>query len=155
MPIPEYNLGGQEREGAPANEGISDIPKNRTLMAIKLTQEAPVGPEIVNGLTTAEEVFAHFQPSCDVEFADGEGASVSETLRFTNLGDFGKKGIVNQSNFLKDLQHQNDDFQQIAKVLKSNKILQKVLNDPAAREAYLGTLQALINQLEEVENNNE
>lgn len=53
-----------------ASEGIAEIPQNRTLLVEQLTKDEPVAPEVVAGLTNIDEVFAHFRPEIDIEFAD-------------------------------------------------------------------------------------
>jgi len=69
----------------------------------KLTKDPPFKPDIVQGLTSIDEVFEHFSPKVDMEFSDSDGNTRKETLRFKNLGDFGVKGITSQSEFLQDL----------------------------------------------------
>ena len=144
----DYGLGGQERKGNDANEAISDIQKNRTLLVQKLTADAPFKPVVEEKLETVEAVFARYKPNIDVTFDDAEGTGVDETLRFQNLGDFGRKGITAQSNFLQGLNSQQEDYQKFIKQLKSNKVLQKILADPASKEIYLTALQAMIQELE-------
>ena len=145
----DYGLGGQEKKGNDANEAISDIQKNRTLLVQKLTADAPFKPKIEEKLETVDSVFARYKPQVDLEFDDAEGTGVGETLRFNNLGDFGKKGITAQSPFLQDLSNQQDDYQKYIKQLKSNKVLQKILADPAAKETYLTALRAMVQELED------
>ncbi len=145
----EYSIGGQERGGPEANEGIADIPQNRTLLVEQLTKEAPIKPEVVYDLKTVDEVFNHFQPKFEIEFSDAEGSPVTETIQFHNLADFGKKGIIKQSEFLQELNNEELNYLQFIRVLKSNKILQKVLADPTAKEAYIASMQILINELDE------
>ncbi|MEL6671121.1 MAG: hypothetical protein AAFR61_02985 [Bacteroidota bacterium] len=105
-------------------------------------------PEVVQGLTNVEDVFAHFKPQAEVEFTDAEGGNIQEELSFNNLGDFGKKGITAQSQFLNDLQIQQDEYQKFIKTLRSNKILNKLLADPEAKAAYLESLKAAIAEIE-------
>ncbi|MBO0936688.1 hypothetical protein J2I47_09045 [Fibrella sp. HMF5335] len=144
----DYGLGGQERKGNDANEAISDIQKNRTLLVQKLTADAPFKPVVEEKLETVEAVFARYRPNIDVTFDDAEGQGVDETLRFQNLGDFGRKGITAQSPFLQDLNSQQEDYQKFIKQLKGNKVLQKILADPASKAIYLTALQAMIQELE-------
>ncbi|MBO0950455.1 hypothetical protein [Fibrella forsythiae] len=144
----DYGLGGQERKGNDANEAISDIQKNRTLLVQKLTANAPFKPVIEEKLETVDAVFARYKPTIDVSFDDAEGQGVDETLRFQNLGDFGRKGITAQSPFLQGLNSQQEDYQKFIKQLKSNKVLQKILTDPASKAIYLTALQAMIQELE-------
>jgi hypothetical protein len=143
-----YGIGGTEAKGD-ASEAVSDIPQNKTLFVEKLTNEAPIKPEMVQGLTTVEEVFEHFNPSIDMEFQDDEGASRKETLKFKNLGDFGVKGITNQSDFLKDLTAQKEQNHKMIKQLKTNKLLKKAIEDPESKAALINAMNALIKELEE------
>ena len=143
-----FGIGGNE---APrdASEGIADIPMNRTLMIEKLTEDEAMKPKIVEGLKNVDEVFAHFKPSVEVEFQKEDGSSQSEQLHFANLGNFGAKGITNQSNFLKDLDLQKNEYAKIIKGLKSNKVLKNVLENPESKAAFLNALQAMVQEIEE------
>jgi hypothetical protein len=143
-----YGIGGTEVPNE-ANEAISEIAQNKTLMIEKLTADTPFKPEIIEGLTSIDDVFNHFQPSVDVEFEDSEGNSREETLKFKGLADFGVKGITAQSEFLKDLTSQKEQFLKIVKQLKSNKLLRKAIENKDTKEAMLNTMYALIKEIEE------
>ena len=143
-----YGIGGQERKLDNTSEAISDIPLNRTLLVQKLTSDAPLRAQIVEGLKTPEAVFAHFKPAVEVEFAKEDGTVIPETLQFQSLGDFGKKGIINQSTFLQDLNTQADDLQKLLRQLKSNKILKSALDTPETKAAFLAAIQAMISELD-------
>ncbi|MEA3443170.1 MAG: hypothetical protein U9R19_00435 [Bacteroidota bacterium] len=131
-----------------ASEAIADIPQNKTLFINKLTGQAPVKPEITKGLKNIDDVFEKFQPNIDVEFSDEEGLEIKENLNFNNLGDFGSKGIINQSKFLVNLNNKQTQYNKIIKQLKSNKVLMKVMNDPEAKKAFLQSISALLAELE-------
>jgi hypothetical protein len=143
-----YGIGGQERKLDNAQEAISDIPINRTLLVQKLTTDPPLRPQIVPGLRTPEAVFAHFKPKVEVEFEKTDGTVVPETLQFQSLGDFGKKGIINQSRFLQDINAQTDDLQKLLRQLKSNKILKSALENPETKAAFLAAIEAMISELD-------
>ncbi|UYZ62607.1 hypothetical protein [Hymenobacter weizhouensis] len=143
-----YGIGGQERKLDNAQESISDIPLNRTLLVQKLTADPPLRPDIVDGLRTPEAVFAHFKPEVEVDFEREDGTVVPETLHFNSLGDFGKKGIINQSDFLQDLNTQAEDLQKLLRQLKSNKILRSALETPETKAAFLAAIQAMISELD-------
>jgi predicted component of type VI protein secretion system len=143
-----YNIGGSEVKGD-ASEAMSELPQNRTLMIEKLTKEAPFKPEIAEGLKTVDEVFEHFSPSVEIEFQDSEGGTRKEKLHFRNLGDFGIKGITNQSEFLKELTAQKEQNQKIIKQLKTNKLLQKTLENEEYKTALLNAINALIKELKD------
>ena len=143
-----YGIGGTEVKGD-ANEAFADIPQNRTLMVEKLTNDPPVKPQVITGLKTVEEVFDHFKPEVEVEFENSEGVGVKETLKFSNLGDFGAKGITRQSDFLKDLDAEKDQYVKIAKQLKTNKSLKTAIADPESKQSILDAIRALLTELEE------
>ncbi|MCW3092359.1 MAG: hypothetical protein JWP81_3428 [Ferruginibacter sp.] len=141
-----YGIGGNEVK-LDASEAFADIPQNRTLMAEKLTRDAPVKPQIVHGLQTVEQVFQHYKPEIGVDFQDEEGVTKKESLKFTNLGDFGVKGITEQSEFLKDNTTRKDEYVKIIKQLKSNKILKAALTDPDAKAALVEAIHSMIAEL--------
>ncbi len=141
-----YGIGGNEVK-SDASEAFADIPQNRTLMMEKLTKDTPVKPQIVHGLQTIEQVFEQYKPAVEVEFADAEGMSRKETLSFSHLGDFGVKGITEQSAFLRDVTTQQDQYQKIIKQLKTNKIMKTALENPEAKQAMIDSIHALIQEL--------
>ncbi|HRN49132.1 MAG TPA: hypothetical protein PK110_04485 [Niabella sp.] len=142
-----YGIGGNEVK-TDASEAFADIPQNRTLMAEKLTKDAPVKPEVVHGLQTIDDVFNHYKPELNLDFEDENGASKKETLSFHGLSDFGVKGIINQSDFLKNNATQKDEYLKVIKQLKSNKILKAALTDPDAKQALLDAIQGMISELQ-------
>lgn len=143
-----YGIGGQEVP-KDASEGIAEIPMNRTLMIEKLTADDPVKPQITEGLKTIEEVFANYKPQVNVEFQKEDGSSQEEKLNFSNLGDFGSKGITNQSTFLRDLDLKKNEFAKIIKQLKSNKVLKTVLDNPDCKAAFIQALQAMAQEIDD------
>lgn len=146
----DYDIGGSERKGQ-VNEGIADIPQNKTLMIEKLTDDPPLSPDIAEGLKNIQDVFDHYKPTKEVEFDTADGAGTSETLSFRSLADFGKQGIVNQSRYLNELNAQTQDLQKFAKQLKSNKILKSMLDNKDAKANYMSAIQALLTELEQAD----
>ncbi|SHK03565.1 hypothetical protein [Pseudozobellia thermophila] len=146
MAIGNLGIGGNEVKGD-SNEALTEIPQNRTLIAGKLTPNAPVKPEAVEGLKTIEDAFEHFEPKLNIPFEDKNGGVFNEELAFTNLGDFGKKGITNNSVFLKELEIESDQYKKIIKQLKTNKILKAALEDPEAKQSLVETIDALIEEI--------
>lgn len=143
-----YGIGGTEVK-SDANEAIQEIPQNRTLLVEKLTNDPAIKPVIQGGLQTVEDVFEHFNPEVEVDFEDSEGASSKETLNFKNLGDFGTKGITRQSDYLKGLETEKDQYLKMVKQLKTNKILKTALADPEAKQALLDSIRALLTEIDE------
>jgi hypothetical protein len=142
-----YGIGGNEVP-TDANEAFADIPQNRTLIAEKLTKDAPVKPEVIHGLQTVEQVFAHFKPTLNVDFEDETGKTMKETLQFSNLGDFGTTGITAQSSFLKENAGKKEEYLKIIKQLKSNKILKTALANPETKQALLDAINGMMADLE-------
>jgi len=148
MAVEKYGIGGMVQE-TEAFEAFADISQNKALLAEKLTVDPPVKPVVVEGLTTVEQVFEHFQPKVEMDFETEEGVSKKETISFRGLGDFGVKGITAQSTFLTDLHNKKDQYQKIMKQLKTNKLLKQTLADPEAKKAFLQSLHALIKELDD------
>ncbi len=146
--VSNYGIGGNEVK-LDVNEEIVEIPQNKTLIAQKLTEDAPVTPEIVSGLKNINEVFEHFKPEITVDFESKEGGALIEDFKFKGLYDFTLKGILAQSQYLGDLNTEMDQYQKIIKMLKTNRILKSAIEDPEAKDALLGTLKSLISELEE------
>jgi predicted component of type VI protein secretion system len=133
----------------PVGEGFVEISPNKTLFIQKLTNEDPVRPEIIQNLETVEKVFDHFKPNCDVELDREDGSTVKTNFRFSGLGDFDIKSLTNQSEYLKNLSLENDACLKIIKQLRTNKSLQKVIENPETRLAFVNALKTLASELEE------
>ena len=137
--LSNYGIGGNEVK-LDASEAILEIPQNRTLIAQKLTGDSPVKPELVEGLTNVEQVFAHYKPTAKVSFEDADGATKNEELKFNNLGDFGVKGITAQSKFLTNMETEKDQHQKTIKQLKSKKMLKSALEKALEKKRLLGRI---------------
>ncbi|WP_207632525.1 hypothetical protein [Foetidibacter luteolus] len=135
----------------PAGEGFVEISPNKTLFIQKLTSEDPLKPEIVEGLQTVEAVFEHFKPNCDVEMDKEDGSAITENFRFAGLGDFDIKNMTNQSPYLKNLSVEMDAYLKVLKQLETNKSLQKVIENPDTKTAFINSLRALAAELEDKE----
>lgn len=143
----EYGIGGNV-EKIDASEAIADIPHNRTLLVEKLTADDPIHPEIVGKLETIEDVFKHFKPNIDVEFEDGDGQDVTENFRFDTVADFLNKNMTKNSPFLNGLNNEVAFYNKMLKQLRTNKIMQRALQNPDAREAFIEVLQVLLTEME-------
>ncbi|MDR2474372.1 MAG: hypothetical protein LBD45_00805 [Bacteroidales bacterium] len=152
--IQEYGIGGNEVK-IEASEAIAAIPENRTLLVEKLTADEPVNPEAVTGLTTVEQVFEHYKPQKEVEFQNEEGQPVKETLYFNNVGDFAVKNLTEQSPFLKATATEKDFYENLTKQLRSNKVLQRALENPESKQAFIAALQEMAAELSQTETKTE
>lgn len=147
MAILEYEIGGNELK-IDASEGIANLPDNRSLIVEHLTADEPTTPEAVQGLTSIEAVFNHFQPNIDVEFENEEGQPVKENLRFANVSDFSVKNMTLQSEFLRNLNQEKNFYSAVEKQLRSNKVLQRALEDPETKAAFIAALEGVRQELE-------
>lgn len=143
----EVELVGGQLVPQQSFEAITQISSNRTLLVQQLTSK-PGKPEPITGLKTIDEAFQHFKPSTKVSFETAEGKPVNEELKFSNLGDFGKEGMVSQSPFLTETRTQQDTYHKIAKQLRTNKILKSALQDQESRQAFLQAIQAMMNEID-------
>ena len=148
MGILNYEIGGNERP-VEASEAIGNIPQNRTLFVGKLTAEDPIAPETVEGLKTIDDVYAKFQPNVDVEFETVEGETVTENFTFSNTGDFQVKQMTEHSDFLKGLSLEQEFYEKLVKQLRTNKVLQKALENEESRQGMIEALTKLREDLKE------
>lgn len=146
MAILEYGIGGNEVK-IDASEAIVNIPENRSLVVEHLTAEDPINPEMVRELTTIEDVFKHFSPNIDVEFSNEEGQPVKENFRFKTVSDFNVKNMTERSPFLNNLNIQKEFYETLMQQLRTNKVLQRVLENAETKEAFISALMALKKEL--------
>ena len=142
-----YDLGGNSVD-VQTSEAMAEIPFNRTLFIQKLTADDPVKPEVVN-ITSVEHAFEHYKPSVDVEFEKADGTTVQENLKFANVGDFTVKNLVNQSDYLRSQNLEQDAYLKITKQLKTNKALKTVMENADSKAAFVDALKALAAELEQ------
>ncbi len=133
----------------PVGEGFVEISPNKTLFIQKMTKEDPISPEIVQGLQTVEQVFDYFKPNCDVELDKEDGSTVKENFKFSGLGDFDIKNVTTRSEYLKNLNVENEAYLKTIKQLRTNKSLKNVIENPETRAAFISALNALVNELDE------
>lgn len=144
-----YDLGGNS-VNTEVSEAMAEIAFNKTLFVQKLTADEPIRPEVVN-LQTVDEVFAHYKPNVDVEFEKEDGSTVSENLKFNNVGSFSVKNVISESKYLKNVNLEHNSYLKIIKQLKTNKALKLVVENPETKDAFVNALKALAAELEESE----
>src|SRR4051812_27871766 len=130
-----YDLGGNA-VNPEVSEAMAEIAPNKTLFVQKLTADDPVKPQVVN-VQTVEEAFEIFKPNVDVEFNKQDGTTAKENLKFSNVGSFSVKNIVNESGYLKSVNQEHDSYLKIMKQLKTNKALKTVAENPETKEAFV------------------
>lgn len=144
----KFELGGHEVKQGTGGEGVNELDQNKTMVISKLTNEASLKPEFQNSLKTINDVFDHYKPNVDVEFTDAEGTPVNNNLQFKTVADFGKKGLINNSEFLTDLEAQRSEYLKFIKMLKI-KQMGNIIKDEEAKENYINALKSMIQELED------
>lgn len=142
-----YDLGGNA-VNAEVSEAMAEIAPNKTLFIQKLTADEPIRPQVVN-IQSVEQAFEYFKPNVDVEFSKQDGTTAKENLKFSNVGSFGLKNIINESKYLKNVNLENESYLKIMKQLKTNKALKTVVENPETKEAFVNALRALALELED------
>lgn len=142
-----YDLGGNAMD-VEVSEAMAEIAPNKTLFIQKLTADEPFKPQVVN-IQSVQQAFEYFKPNVDVEFSKQDGTTVKENLRFTDVGSFALKSVVNESKYLKNVSSEHEAYLKIMKQLKTNKALKTVVENPETKEAFVNALRALAIELEE------
>ncbi|CAM3722026.1 type VI secretion system contractile sheath small subunit [Mucilaginibacter galii] len=143
-----YEIGGNEKK-VDTSESFGEISPNKTLFIQKLTDNEPLRPEKVEGLKTVEEVFEHYKPNVNVALDKQDGSVATENLKFTNLGDFGVKNLVQQSSYLRKLNIEREMYLNIIKQLKTNKTLKTTLDNEETRAAFVSALKNFVKELDQ------
>jgi hypothetical protein len=129
---------------------VNFIADNTALVVAPLTAEPDFAPEApIKGAKTVTELMEKVNPKIDVGFTDAEGMSYIEKMKFAKLSDFGPEGIAKQSPFLTKLQRKKQNAESIKKTLSENKLLRKLLENPEQKANLLGTLRALLQEIED------
>lgn len=148
----KYKIGGIPVELDNANAGVPLIHPNRTVFVQKLTDKpSRTDLDIVEGLESIDDVFKHYKPSVKVEFKDANGKTKKEEIAFENKGNFGAKGLVEQSEFLKAAQREDAILAELIKNVKSDKFLQKALANAETKQAFINGLKAMLQTLQDNE----
>jgi len=144
----KYEIGGNEKK-VDTSEAFGEISPNKTLFIQKLTDNEPLRPEKVEGLKTVEEVFEHYKPNVNVALDKQDGSVATENLKFSNLGDFGVKNLVQQSSYLRKLNIEREMYLNIIKQLKTNKTLKTTLDNEETRAAFVSALKNFVKELDQ------
>lgn len=79
---------------------------------------------------------------------------MEENFRFRNVGDFSVNKMTEHSPFLSGLNTEKQFADRMEKSLRSNKVLQRVLENPATRGAFVNALAAMLDDLKKNEKSN-
>lgn len=145
----EFGIGGTQGDVEVGSESVSELSKNRTLFIQQLTAEAPYSPDLIYDIQNMDQAFELYKPQKEVSFTLEDGSSTSEVLEFNNVGNFGPKGITQQSAYLNEQKQKEEQYRAISKELKSNKALQSIVSNPETKQAFIDTIKSLIADLEQ------
>jgi len=122
------------------------VPDNKTLIALPFNEEHDddVEPQQLRSL---KEIFEHYQPSKEVVLKNTAGDEEDKVLQFTELKDFTKEGIINQSPILQNLQEQESVYSRMVDVLNNNQKLRNILSDETDTKNFLELIETLIEEL--------
>ena len=137
---------GANIEEADAPQSVKVVPDNKTLMALQFNDEPDEEIEPVR-LKSMKEIFAHYQPSREVELKNAEGDVEEKVLKFNSLKDFTKDGIIGQSTVLQDLQEQEVVYSRLLDVLKNNDKLHTVVSNEEHKKEFIELIEILIEEL--------
>ncbi len=130
-------------------QGVPEIPNNRTLYIQQLTDEPSSEPEFQYECKSLSDVFEHYKPAKEATLEDEDGAPVDETFEFTSMKDFGRDGMIQQSELLSALSQKLEMYADFIKRLKSVKTLPKMMADADAKASYMDVIDQMIAELEE------
>lgn len=128
---------------APA--AVPQIPNDRPFYIQQFTDEPSDEPVLNDNCQSLQDVFDTFQPSKTMDMYDGD-LPVEQKLVFKSMMDFGSKGIINQSDFLKEKNEEKELYTDFEKSLANNQ-LALLLSNPESKAAYLKMLENLIEEL--------
>ena len=78
-----------------------------------------------------------------------DGSVATENLKFSNLGDFGVKNLVQQSSYLRKLNIEREMYLNIIKQLKTHKTLKTTLDNEETRAAFVSALKNFVKELDQ------
>lgn len=129
---------------------IPNIPFNRTLYVQQFTDEAPSDVEFVKDCQTVKDVFDKYQPGKTVALKDEEGVEEDVDLQFRSMKDFGREGIVEQSELLNRIASRQQLFEGFMDKLTDEQ-LAILLSDADEKAAYIAVLESLIEELDKAD----
>ena len=146
---PTLNMPGAWANVKEVPPSLLPINQNQTLYITKLTSHdagAPE-PEKVEGLKSVEEVLEHYKPEKFVLLDEEDEGQSEQKFTFQKMGDFTQQGLLNQSPLLQTQAAKIQDLKKINLHLRSNKMLQKALQNPESRRIFRDMIDQMLNEL--------
>jgi hypothetical protein len=147
MTLDKYQIGGGI-ESFEKEDAVSNIPSNRTLVALQLTEHLPSKPEMVEGMFSIERVFEHFKPVLTIKIKNVDSFEVTQEIRFSSMKDFTLPGITAQSFILKELTTAKSLYNDIFNSIKGNLRFRSLLSNPQSKKKLDATVRWILADLE-------
>lgn len=143
-------------DGIEVETGFTKIPANRTLFVTSLEEEGSAVPTIIpkEHSGSLKALFNYAQPKVrvELELGDEAGTLQEEEIKFEDLASFRVDKITERVEALNQLDQKEKSIQKLMDEVNRNKMLQRVLADPAKRKSLLDFLQTVSQEIDEVEN---
>lgn len=146
---PTLNMPGAWANVKEVPPSLLPINQNQTLYVTKLTSHdagAPE-PEKVEGLKSVDEVLGHYKPEKSVYLNQEDGNQTEQQFNFRKMGDFTQQGLLNQSELLQSQEAKIQDLKKVNLHLRSNKMLQKALQNPESRKIFRSMIDQMLSEL--------
>lgn len=146
---PTLNMPGAWANVKEVPPSLLPFNQNQTLYVTKLTTHdagAP-DPEKVDGLKSVEEVLGHYKPAKTVYLTHEDEGQPDQTFTFKKMGDFTQPGLISQSPLMQDQSAKIQDLKKINLHLRSNKMLQKALQNADAKRILLEMIEQMLGEL--------
>ncbi|QQY81746.1 type VI secretion system contractile sheath protein TssC [Tamlana sp. s12] len=122
-------------------EGVQELPTNRTFLIHRFTEKTPLLPEIIEDLKTLQDVFSHFKPQISVVLEGLSGEQVNETMVFRNISDFDVSRMAFRSPYLRAISHKINSYFDVLKTLQSQETFKAVTYDKGGQEPFFKTVE--------------
>jgi len=148
MAVEKYSIGGVVTDNDSYNS-LQDISCNRTLIALQLTAEESTTCAVVQGLTSIENVFDHYNPSITINLRTIDSQTVVQKILFRTMKDFSIDGITAQSVILRELAFSLEIYKEIVLIITKNSSLKSIIGNPARKKELVDILLILLKELEQ------
>ena len=156
MSLRRNNVGTNEQNGIDPQVGMDFLDPDRTMMVLKLQEDAPMDPDeiVIDGPATYSigNMFKALKPSVDVSLSTGDETNPLEetTISFTSIKSFEPDDMMENIPLLRGIKDQQDLITRV-ETLMQEAIFQKMMQDGKKKAVLLDFLRSVIADIEEAE----
>ena len=156
MSLRRNNVGTNEQNGIDPQVGMDFLDPDRTMMVLKLQEDAPMDPDeiVIDGPATYSigNMFKALKPSVDVSLSTGDETNPLEetTISFTSIKSFEPDDMMENIPLLRGIKDQQDLITRV-EALMQEAIFQKMMQDGKKKAVLLDFLRSVIADIEEAE----